>query len=239
MWLLMLIPFGIVLSTGVFFAYYAVRRAREKRAAESPDFSHPGAAASFRLSLLEQPCRWLAIKTRNPAMVQAALKLHRATPCSWEEGLVEARENKLFISPPVSGWVFVVGVGLPEPSEDVDVCYRFLTHLSRKLGHVQFFSVNRVLNHHSWALLENGRVFRGYAWAGSALWNQGPQTSAEKELDIVCFPYASDSNAFTSRESLSNNCDKVGQLAGRWSLDPNTLTPSSWKAGGIVGQLSS
>ena len=81
-------------------------------------------------------------------------------PCSWEEGLIEARERKLFISPPVGGWILVVGSSLPDPTEDVDECYRFLTSLSRKLGHVQFFSTNRFDNHHAWALIDQGRVFR-------------------------------------------------------------------------------
>src|SRR5579872_433912 len=164
----MLIPFGIVLSTGIFFFYCAVWRGRGRKSNDFSDSVGQAAISAFRLSLTEQPCRWLAVKSRNPTLVQAALNLHRATPCSWEEGLVEAREDKLFISPPVSGWVFVVGTSLPEPAEDVDACYKFLTSLSRKLGHVQFFSVNRVLNHHSWALIENGRVFRGYSWTGGA-----------------------------------------------------------------------
>src|SRR5438552_3071872 len=33
------------------------------------------------------PQRWLAIRSGNPRVVQAALGLHRPTPCSWEEGL--------------------------------------------------------------------------------------------------------------------------------------------------------
>jgi hypothetical protein len=240
-WLLMLIPVGSVLSTGICFIFCAWRRGRFGKSNDGTGMPGPpplGASGAFRLSLFEQPCRWLAVKARNPALVQAALNLHRATPCSWEVGLVEAREDKLFISPPVSGWVLVVGASLPEPAEDVDACYRFLTSLSRKLGHVQFFSVNRVLSHHSWALIESGHVFRGYAWTGAPVWNQGPLTSAEKDLEMACFAYASDSNAFTARDALHGNCEKISQLAGRWSLDPSALPASSWKACGIVGELS-
>jgi hypothetical protein len=240
-WLLMLIPFGIVLSTGIFFVFCSWRRGRLEKTGEGMELTTPlplPGSSTFRLSLFEQPCRWLAVKSRSPAMVQAALNLHHPTPCSWEAGLVEAREDKLFISPPVSGWVLVVGASLPEPAEDVDLCFRFLTGLSRKLGQVQFFSVNRVLGHHSWALIEKGRVYRGYSWTGEPVWNQGPTTSAEKDLEMVCFAYGSDSNVFTARESLNGNCEKISQLAGRWSLDPSALSPSSWKAYGIVGELS-
>jgi len=240
-WLLMLIPFGIVLSTGVFFVFCAWRRGHLEKwvdGAEAPGPPALGAARPFRLSLSEQPCRWLAVKARNSAVVQAALNLRHAMPCSWEEGLVEAREDKLFISPPVSGWVLVVGSRLPEPAEDVDACYRFLTGLSRKLGHVQFFSVNRALSHHSWALIEKGQVYRGYAWTGEPVWNQGPLTSAERDLEMACFAYASDSNDFAARDALHGNCEKISQLAGRWSLDPGAISPASWKVCGIVGELS-
>jgi hypothetical protein len=240
-WLLMLIPFGIVLSTGVVFIFGAWRRGRLGKstgAAEMPGAMPLEASSAVRFSLVEQPCRWLAVKTRDPAVVQAALKLHHPMPCSWEVGLVEAREDKLFVSPAVSGWVLVVGASLPEPAEDVDLCFRFLTDLSRKVGHVQFFSVNRALSHHSWALIEKGYVYRGYAWTGAPVWNQGPLTSAEKDLEMACFAYSSDSNLFTARDALHGNCEKISQLAGRWSLDPTAMPPSSWKACGIVGELS-
>src|SRR5688572_3750126 len=86
--------------------------------------------------------RWLAIRTSRPHVVQAALRLTKATPCTWEEGLSAAHDRKLFISPPLGGWVLVLGAHLPEAGEDVDQCFRFLLDLSRKLGHVQYFSVN-------------------------------------------------------------------------------------------------
>ncbi len=171
-------------------------------------------------------------------MVQAALHLGRPTACSWEEGLAEAREDKLFISPSISGWVLVVGPGLPEPAEDVDLCYRFLSDLSRKLGHVQFFSTSRVVNYHCWAMLEKGRVFRAYAWAGETLWNQGPVTAAERELKLVCFGYAAEQNAFAIRDAVTVNSDSVNQLAARWSVDPGACSPAMLHGRGIVGEFS-
>ena len=117
----MLIPFGIVLGTGFFFIYCAWRRASLLNS--NPPSNRPPASAvaeGLRSSPFEQPSRWLAVKASDPSVVQAALRLNRPTACSWEEGLAEARQDKLFISPPISGWVLVVGPGLPEPAEDVD-----------------------------------------------------------------------------------------------------------------------
>lgn len=237
----MLIPFVIVLAIGLFFISCVLRRASRWR---SQQLSGEGVMAEVaglsaaRLFAFEQPNRWLAVKASQSSVVQAALHLHGATPCSWEEGLAEAREDKVFISPPISGWVLVVGPGLPEPAEDVDDCYRFLADLSRKLGHLQFFSYSRVLNHHCWALLERGYVFRAYAWAGQTLWNQGPVTAAEKELQMLCLGYCGDGNSFALREALAANSERVNQLAARWSVDPAAVSPAMWNGRGIVGQFS-
>src|SRR5688572_18717137 len=128
--------------------------------------------------------RWIAIHTSRLQAVQTALRLTKATPCTWEEGLSATHDQKLFISPPLGGWVVVLGAQLPEASEDVDKCFRFLLELSRKLGHVQYFSVNRALSHHTWVQAEQGTILRAYSWAGKTLWNQGLKTSAEIELGL-------------------------------------------------------
>jgi len=230
----MLIPFVIVLGLGTFFLYCAWRRAGSLASEESEqNFSSP--AMSY--TPFEQPSRWLAIRASNPSVVQAALHLHHPTPCSWEEGLAEAREDKLFISPAVSGWVLVLGSGLPEPAEDPDRGFHFLTALSRKLGQVQFFSVGRAVNSHGWVLMERGHVYRAYAWAGETLWNQGPVTAAEKDLKMLCLEYACERNPFTIRDALAANSEKVNQLAARWSVDPAAIPPELWRGRGIVGAL--
>jgi hypothetical protein len=242
---LMLIPFAIVFATGIFFLFLSVRRSREKKAMApfaQTNVTSPAPAemaAPFRPYLFDQPVRWLAVKGNNPVIVQSALDLHHPHPCSWEEGMSEAHEDKLFVSPSINGWILVVGSGLPDPSEDVDECYRFLADLSRKLGHLQFFNTNRVLYHHAWALIEKGQIFRAYAWGGETLWNQGQITAAEKELDVRCFDYGSDQNAFMLKDLFSANCEKVNQLAARWSVDPNAVSESAWNAArGIVGDFS-
>jgi len=239
-WLLMLIPFGIVLGIGVFFGFCAWKRASLLRAEKSPpsnlalEFSGLLASRSWPF---DQPIRWLAVKAARSAVVQAALNLHGPIPCSWEEGMAEARDDKVFISPPMSGWVLVLGPGLPEPAEDIDGCYHFLANLSRKLGHLQFYSVNRALSYHCWALMEKGHVFRAYAWAGETLWNQGPLTAAEKELQMRCLAYCGEPDS-ALREALAINCERINQLAARWSVDPAAIAPATWRGRGIVGQFS-
>jgi hypothetical protein len=148
--------------------------------------------------------------------------MHNPKPCSWIQGL--AGDEKLFIAPPVKGWVLVMGSGLPDPSDDVDATFRFLLQLSRRLGQVQFFSASRVLHYHAWVKADSGRITRAYAWAGRTLWTQGPPTPAEKELCLKCFDYFETSDPhFGHPDPSSLNVDKLPLLAARWSIDPGRI----------------
>lgn len=151
-----------------------------------------------------------------------------------------AGENRLFIAPPVRGWVLVTGTALPDPAEDVDASFRFLRELSRKLGEVQFFCADRVLHHHAWARLEAGRVIRAYAWAGVTLWNQGVKTAAESALDLKALGYGEEASiGWGMPDFLASNVEKVPQLAARWSLDPaEVATRLPGHALGITGRPS-
>ncbi len=186
-------------------------------------------------------CRWLAIKSIHPLRVQEALQLTKPTPCSWAEAIAAAQEQRLFISPPIGGWVLVLGSALPDPAEDVDRCYMLLLELSRKLGHVQFFSLNRALNHHAWAQASHGQILRAYAWAGQTLWNQGRPTRAEVELRMKCFDYAEPLQQirFADPNPVAQNTEKVPLLAARWSIDPAAIDPRVLRENrGITGKLS-
>ena len=90
-------------------------------------------------SSLDLPEQWLAIRSGNVAAVQETLGLSNPQRCTWKEGFAISGVERLFISPPVNGWILVVGPALPAPEEDVDFCFHFLSHISKRLGHVQFF----------------------------------------------------------------------------------------------------
>ena len=242
-WVLILVPMGIMFGVGIYYLCQAMQRARFTRNLDKllsrPEESEPSPAElTLGLSLFEQPCRWLAVRGEHLQAVQDALHLHHVMPCSWAEGLTEAHEDKLFIAPPVSGWILVVGLGLPDPSDDVDRCFHFLSDLSRKLGVLQFFDVNRVLNYHSWVSMEKGHVQRAYAWAEKTLWNQGTMTAPERELEMHCYDYGSEL-VFMQRDALSANIEKVTQLAAQWSIDPSSIPETNWSMAGIVGEISS
>jgi len=119
-----------------------------------------------------------------------------------EEGLSAAQERKLFISPAINGWVLVIGSHLPDPSDDIDHCFRFLSELSRKVGQVQFFSVNRAVNHHAWVQLQHGQVQRAYAWAGKTIGTRAARALRKWNLDCGATITPRDRNALSSDKTI-------------------------------------
>jgi hypothetical protein len=220
----LLFLFSISLSIGTGIVVMVIRRARQKRSS-APRIapSGPEPAGYDPGCIYRRPVCWLAIKSRRVLAVQSALGLNNAKPCSWTDGLTG--HQKLFIAPPVKGWILVVGSDLPDPSEDEDACFRFIQQLSRRLGQVQFFQAVRAVQYHAWIKADSGKIVRAYAWAGRTLWCQGAPTSAEKELDLKMFGYteAPERVSFTAPDVLFVNTEKVPLLAARWSLDPGRI----------------
>jgi hypothetical protein len=244
---LLLSLLGFVVTSGILLAYAILHWRQRKANVAFLKTNENGNHRSFhtlRHSILRRPTCWLAIKNRNLLTVQSALALHNPKPCSWVEGLSGEGEQKLFLSPPVNGWILVIGSALPDPSDDVDGCFRFLLELSRKVGHIQFFIADTMLNHHAWAQMESGRVIRGYAWAGKTLWNQGSITQPELDLSMRCYEYfepppTPNYTSSNPADTPVNNSEKVHFLASRWSVDPDEIDErfidQEW---GIVGEPS-
>jgi hypothetical protein len=239
--LLLLVALAVSTGTGIVLLLVRVK----KFPAHKPTVINLAAAEVTSLELhpasfLNRPSSWLALKSRNLNAVQFALGLRHVKPCSWVEGLVG--DQKLFLAPPVKGWILVFGSGLPDPSEDVDLCFRFLLNLSRKIGQVQFFSANRVLHHHAWVRAEAGRIMRAYAWAGATLWQQGEITPAEIQLRLHCFNYfePNPTASFGIPDAIIANVDRVPLLAAKWSLDPAAIDNRLLcHENGIAGEASS
>ncbi len=190
--------------------------------------------------LIERPSRWVAIRSSNLLTVQTTVGLHDPVPCSWNEAFARLQDQRMFISAPVQGWILLFGHALPDPSDDVDECFCFLSRLSRELGQVQFFSANRALSHYGWVKADHGKIVRGYAWGGQTLWNQGKLSFAEQMLGIKCRDYGQAPDTSAWRDDVhAANAEKVSALAARWSVDPLSLTQQHFKNRlGVTGALA-
>ncbi len=230
--LLIAMVVAVFVSVGVLRC--VIRRELARRAARTtPE------APGFSASVFDAPTRWLAVRSQSPRAVQEALGVQHARACSWSDALGTPFEPRLFIAPPVNGWVIVMGCDLPDPADDIDECFKFLTALSTRLGEVQFYSRNRAVSHHGWARLSHGKVLRAYAWAGETLWNQGGVTETERELKLRCLAYMQSSNVLglAERELLALNTERVVRLAASWSIDPTAVGGATLESKGIAGDL--
>jgi hypothetical protein len=229
--LLILAVHGLALCLGLLMLVWMITIQRRQRTTQK-NFRSLHEFFSPRRSVSNRPECWLAVRSVSPEAVQMALGLNHAEPCSWEEGL--AGNHEFFISPRIHGWVIVTGLGLPEPGDDVDATFLFLTALSKQLGHVQYFHASRLTHQHAWARLDDGCVTRAYAWAGETLWLQGAETLPEIEIGVKTFGYGEDTATMLDAET---NFEKVPALAARWSLDPAEIKlNSTHPATGIAGE---
>jgi len=232
---MLLLLLGLVLGMGIMLLACIIAMRRGVQATESM-LRYPPVSSSFQSAFAPRPASWLAVRSQSPQVVRAALGLDHFVPCPWVEGLTGG--HGFFIGRPVNGWIIVTGSGLPDPGDDADECFRFLTGLSRQLGHVQFFQAEQVLHHHAWVRMENGVVQRAYAWATETVWDQGSRTGAETDLSMKCFSYGEHpaAGSWAATEWMAANVAKVPLLAARWSLDPARIDARLRKhAGGIAG----
>ncbi len=240
--LLFLLTMTVSAIICVFLILGYLQNRRSSSAAVSSSRARKGALApATPWFVLERPRCWAAIRSRNLGAVQDALGLANATTCSWMEGLVEAASgNRLFVSPPVSGWILVFGPHLPMPSADVDRCFRFVMNLSAALGEVQYFCGNSITCEHAWARAIHGKVVRGYAWHGETLWNQGEFSDAERKTGMAVFPYGESPDAamFGAQDVYQRNAAQIFNLAGRWSVDPVRIRRAALMSPGLSGEMS-
>jgi len=206
--LILLLAHFLALGVASLVFLWIIYLQRRNRAQESIPGSDRQANRPFP-NPAQRPGTWLAVRSLEPEAIRAVLM----------------DKHDFRISRRVNGWVIVTGPGLPNPSEDVDACHFFLTALSRELGHVQFFHIEKHSGHHAWARMDDGCVTRAYAWAGETIWNQGSRTPAENGLRMKCSGYGEDTEAATwaKREKAAVNVEKIPLLAARWSLDPEIL----------------
>jgi hypothetical protein len=218
MTLMLLLAHFLALGVAVMVFLWIMYLQRRNRAAAK---LHPSAAATRRAQDSLCPTTWLAVRSLEAETIRAALP----------------DQDEFSISPRVNGWVIVTGPGLPDPGDDVDACFLFLTAVSRALGHVQFFHLEKFSAHHAWVRMDEGCVTRAYAWAGETIWNQGEITLAEKALGLKCFGYGEDAvtGFWTTKENAAANVEKIPRLAARWSLNPEMLHRAG---GGISGESS-
>ena len=198
---------------------------------------------------------WLAVRSDDPVAVLEALRLEEPSPCNWNSGIGAAYDEWLgaahvFVSPPVQGWTFVVGLPLPHPVGRgfIDKCTPLLVELGGHFDEVQYFFSYPPIDYYAWARVQDGRLVRAFAVTDEGIvWNKGRTSQEERGLGLKLFELRGvrERRGDAGGELILHPTeDHVMRLASRWSIDPTTLyqthapaalgyvalTPQSWRA---------
>lgn len=215
-------------------AYYLAPRLADSRVVFSVE---PDAPVAFGYDMA-----WLAVRTRDMESVVSALGLQDPQRCNWNSGVgtvydPELGETHVFVSPPVNGWTFVVGLPLPHPSPStfVDKCTPLLVALGGRFVEVQYFFSYPPIDMFAWARMVDGRLLRAFAAGDEGIiWNKGKTSREERALGLKLFEL----RGVRGRKGdaggeliLHPTEDHVMRLALKWSLDPTRLNATSGSAG--------
>jgi hypothetical protein len=182
-------------------------------------------------------CQWLAVKNVNTELIINVLNLKEIEKRNWNAGIDEAHSINgiVFVSPPVDGWTFVIGPmelpGMESDKEPVDLI-EWLTDISRELGEVHYYGSHRVVEYHAWAKAINGELIRAYGYlgeSGEVLADIGELTDEEEFLDVEV---PDEEYGF-----YSPNEETVMELAGLWSINPQTLDEYTEKGTGYIATM--
>ena len=176
---------------------------------------------------------WLAIESRDSARIIAHLGLEDTFSTNWNNGIgsvyaQDADDAAVFVSPPVNGWTFVVGLALPLPLGGgfADHAMPFLVELGREFPEVQFYVAYPDLDAFAWTRIVGGRVVRAYAINDAGvIWNRGKPGKDEKALGTRLFePRGTMRTPGNVPQPVLHPTEQhVMEIAATWSLDPTRL----------------
>ena len=178
---------------------------------------------------------WLAIRSADTGRVVHALGLRDTRRAAPPRGIPAALEggDRVFVTRPVRGWTLCVGSGLARYAEgdagSPPAFPELVTRLAARLGcDVHYFVTYRAAQLHGWARATEGTLRRAFLWDGASgrtLADVGKLTRDERALWFFAPPHRRDPHADPDASWVAGERE-VMQLAGRWSLDPTTLSIS-------------
>lgn len=162
---------------------------------------------------------WLCVKANSSEEVIEKLGLKNAEHTNWEFGLSQVRD-RVFVSPPLDGYVLAVGYETFGIMPDVDEELEALKAIAVKFDEVQCYSSSRISDFYVWAKFVKGQLIRGYGWNGGegmVYLNEGELTPQELSLGFGKF-IQNDDDDWDSVEFPDE--ESVVEIAAEWGVDP-------------------
>lgn len=176
---------------------------------------------------------WLVIRSEDSEKILACLPPeHERRRINWDKGLDYAYRHRghVFVSPPIQGWTFIVGWGIPELSPHGRAAFdRFVAPFLQTFADVQYYGSYRVVDYVAWGRAEGGTWQRLFAYCPNTdlLYSEGAQTDTEQALGLIDIR-SLDELLASSEEDHDHWLESLDEetplrLAGQWSIDPDTL----------------
>lgn len=174
---------------------------------------------------------WLAIRSADTAAVAKVLQLPDGVKTNWNSGVGTVYDEELgpahlFLSPPVHGWTFLIGLSLPHPLGPAfaDKLTPLLLRLGEQFPDVQYFFTYPTMDFFAWARVRQGRLIRRFAINDEGVvWEEGRPTPEERALGLRLFELRGvrerDGDA-GGEIVLYPTEDHVLQIARGWGIDP-------------------
>lgn len=163
--------------------------------------------------------QWIVVKAEYRERVAVALGISSIEMVNWQYGLHKAKENNIFITPSIEGWIFAAGWGLGEVREKSEL----MEKLSRDFGEAQYFHSHEGSESHTWIRYVNGEMIRHFTCVeGDILTNEGTIATAESEFDYT--------QTLPDKILLFN-------IASEWSLSPTQLDAAEYESIEGLGTL--
>ena len=171
---------------------------------------------------------WFAVKNASKQEIINLLELSALGQSNWANGVNQAYDNRIFVTPEIEGWTLVCGNGLlhklDKENEDVEL----LNKLSSKFGEAQYFYTHRVTEYHIWAKSINGKLERYYSYIGEQSENlkiEGNPTEVEKGKKLVnTFSEDAKKDTYFEDETLVTPDEElVMEIAEDWSINPTEI----------------
>ena len=177
---------------------------------------------------------WLAVRTEDTSALAEFLGLKNGGAANWNSGIGTVYDDALgasyiYITPPVDGWSFVVGLSLPHPVGPafVDKITPLMQSLGQRFPDVQYFFTYPLIDFFAWARVKDGKLARAFAVNDEGVvWNKGRITPEERALGLRLFELrgVQERQGDTGGELvLYPTEDQVLQIARCWSLDPTQV----------------
>ena len=200
----------------------------KKRVTDVPDFDStiPTQPRSFGYKT-----SWLAIKSQDAQGVSNALNLEPEHHVNWTCGMTrsigrpEFGFTGVFVTPPVDGWILVLGLANYLPT-DTNRFVALMKKLSVQFGTAHFYGSDRRVGYVAWGKWISGETIRYFSSVEDDFVNIDHTTEEEMTLgspDITDMSLTQYLIAIEEDGSFFPDESEVLSTAALWSIDPSEL----------------